>query len=109
MVPFQLSRKPSSTWAEVFVHTWNHPPEFTSMHRPGIGRVVGSKILLEGTTVEEVEQYHKRTLKLVVQRTNQIVEEHEAKQRRAAEIRRTREEEQKRSVREIAARISFDH
>jgi hypothetical protein len=107
-VPFQLSREPSALWAEVFVQTWNNPPEFSSMHRPGISRVFGSKILLEGTTVEEVDQYHKKTLKLAVARTNEIIDEHERKERTRLEAERQSREERERSIRESASRITFD-
>lgn len=41
------------------------------MHRPGIARVVGDQIVLDGTTVEEVRRYHLTTLKLAVKVTNE--------------------------------------
>src|SRR5690606_26999864 len=53
-VPFRLSRTPSVEWSRLFVETWNHPPRWTSMHRPGIARVVGDKVILDGTTMDEV-------------------------------------------------------
>jgi hypothetical protein len=31
-VPFRLSRRPSSEWAQHFVQTWDYPPSFTTMH-----------------------------------------------------------------------------
>lgn len=107
-VPFQLSRRPSPTWTRHFVATWDRPPSYTLMHRPGIARVVSDRVILDGTTVEEVEKYHRDTLKLVVERVNSDVAEYEAKQRRAEEQRAEqlcRHEEQ---VREAAKRISFD-
>ena len=107
-VPFQLSRQPSQTWAEAFVHTWDHPPEFSTMHRPGIARVSGSKALLEGTTLEEVEQYHKKTLKLVVLRTNQLVEEHESKLRKESDAQAAAKVQAEKNIRDVAARITFD-
>ena len=57
-VPFQLSRKPLELWANLFVDAWDRPSKFTSMHRPGIARVEGDRIVLDGTTIEEVEKYH---------------------------------------------------
>lgn len=107
-VPFRLSRRPSSVWADVFVETWNRPPRFTSMHRSGIARVVGDKVILDGTTIEEVERYHRDTLKVVVERANQIVAEQEAEARQRAEAKRREQEAHDQRVRERASQIRFD-
>jgi len=85
-VPFRLSYVPSQFWAEAFVQAWNMPPQFTSMHRPGIARVIGNTIVLDGTTLEEVEKYHRDTLRLCVNEANKRVELHmKEKERRAKE------------------------
>lgn len=107
-VPFQLSRRPSYDWSRVFIENWNHPPEWTTMHRPGIARVEGSTVVLDGTTVEEVEKYHRKTLILAVNETNRIIEEHEAKKRREAERKAAELRKHEDSVRDAAKRISFD-
>jgi hypothetical protein len=78
------------------------------MHRPGIARVEGSKINLGGTTVEEVEQYHRKPLILAVNETNRIIEEHAAKKRREAERRAEEYRKHEESVREREKKISFD-
>ena len=36
------------------------------MHRPGIASVEGDEILLNGTTIEEVRDYHRKTLNLCI-------------------------------------------
>ena len=69
-VPIQLSRIPSPTWARLFEKTWDHPPAFTSRHRPGICRVIEDRIILKGTTVEEVSNTHAVTLKGVLGEVN---------------------------------------
>lgn len=69
-VPIRLSETPDATWAELFVRNWDHPPSFTTMHRPGIARVAGDRIVLDGTTVEEVARVHQTTLRLAVDKTN---------------------------------------
>ena len=107
-VPFQLSARPSDKWADAFIEKWNRPRRFTSMHRPGIARIGGDKIYLEGTTVDEVERYHRDTLKLAVEDANQITAEYDAEQRARFEMERKRAEEHEQSVREAAKRISFD-
>ena len=107
-IPFQLSRRPSAPWAERFIAHWNHPPRWTSMHRPGIASVSGDRVYLDGTTMEEVERYHRDTLKLAIQETNREIDEHELQQRAAAERARREREDHERAVREAAQRIKFD-
>lgn len=107
-VPFRLSRRVSHDWAQVFEQVWNRPPQFTSMHRPGIARVSGDQIVLDGTTVEEVQRYHRDTLVLCVQETNRIITEHEHKIRMAEEEQRRRSEEHQARVRDLSGKIKFD-
>ena len=107
-VPFRLSRRVSYDWAQVFEQVWNHPPRFTSMHRPGIARLSGDRIILDGTTVEEVQRYHRDTLVLCVQETNRIITEHENKVRMAEEEQRRRSEEHRARVRDLSGKIKFD-
>jgi hypothetical protein len=97
-VPLRLSRVPDQAWAELFVRTWDRPPSFTSMHRPGIARVVGDWVVLEGTTVEEVAQYHQRTLKLAVDATNALHADH---LRREAAAQAARDETARRHREEV--------
>jgi hypothetical protein len=108
VVPFQLSHYPPPGWDDIFVACWDHPPEWTSMHRPGIASVIGNKIILDGTTVEEVERYHRKTLILAVNEANKQFAEHEAARHRAEEAERLRDEEHKKHVREAAKRLKFD-
>ncbi len=107
-IPFQLSRRPSAEWARLFVEVWNHPPRYTTMHRPGIASVEGDRIILDGTTVEEVEKYHRDTLILVVKTVNEAVAQYEAERRRQDELRRQQSEEHRRLVEDTSKKISFD-
>ena len=107
-VPFRLNRRPSSLWSEIFIQTWNSPPRYTSMHRPGIARVSGSKIVLDGTTIEEVKKYHRETLILCVEKANE--EENRILERRRIEEdrRRQQSESHRKTVEDLAGDISFD-
>ena len=107
-VPFQLSRHPSVEWGQHFVETWNHPPSFSTMHRPHIARIVGDRLILEGTTVEEVEKYHQVTLKGVLDKVNADIADMEVKQRRAEEMRAEQLCLHRQSVEDAVKRISFD-
>ena len=107
-VPFQLSRRPSADWARHFVQTWDRPPSFSTRHRPGIARVEGDRVILDGTTVEEVEQVHRDTLKVVLDKVNKDIAEHEARQRRLEEERAEQLRQHEKSVRDAAKRMTFD-
>jgi TIR domain len=107
-VPFQLSRRPTSPWAEHFVQTWKSPPIYSTRHRPGIARIEGDRIILDGTTVDEVAEVHRDTLKLVVAKVNQDIEEWESRRRRAAEAEAARLRQHRQEVGDAAKRISFD-
>jgi hypothetical protein len=41
-------------WSELFLQAWDRPLAYTTMHRPGIASVTGDKVILDGTTIEEV-------------------------------------------------------
>jgi len=41
------------------------------MHRPDIAEVSDDCVILDGTTIEEVKNYHCETLLLAVEKTNQ--------------------------------------
>ena len=107
-VPFRLSRKPSQFWAEAFVRAWNMPPKFTSMHRPGIARVIGNAIVLDGTTLEEVEKYHRDTLRLCVNEANKAEELHVNERERRANEAIRQEVARRQEVVDAASRIRFD-
>lgn len=107
-IPFQMSHRPPAEWAEYFPKAWDHPSSWTSSHRPGISAVVGDRIWLNGTTVEEVEKTHKATLELALAETNQKYAEYEAKQREEKERERKELEAHEQHVREAAKKIRFD-
>jgi hypothetical protein len=107
-VPFRLSSRPLSPWTEFFVDAWNRPSRFTSMHRPGIARVEGDRIVLDGTTIEEVEKYHLDTLKLAVNRANELTQEWFRRRDEAAGSAASTQEKHRRHVDEIAKRLKFE-
>lgn len=106
-VPFQLSRSPSTLWARIFIEAWNSPSRYTSMHRPGIASVRGDKVYLDGTTIEEVEKYHRDTLVLSVDVANKEEKAAIEKQIELKNAERKRREEHEESVRNSASKIKF--
>lgn len=106
-IPFRLNRTPSPLWKELFVRNWNSPPRFTTMHRSGIASVEGDEILLNGTTIEEVRDYHRETLNLCIEKSN-IDEKNfliQEEQRRKRENERIREHEE--SIQKLADELEF--
>ena len=106
-IPFRLSSKPTRIWSELFLKNWDYPPRFTSMHRPGIARVASDKIILDGTTIEEVKQYHRNTLILCVEKTN---EEEKQIRKREEQLKRKKQEEREnhyRNIDDISKDIKF--
>src|ERR1700730_3270041 len=106
-IPFALSQRPPTEWAQMFGGNWSHPPRFTQMHRPGIASVQGATITLNGTTIEEVESHHRDTLQLAVDETNKQYREWqcEQEQRRARET--TLREDHRKRVQDTSKRIKF--
>jgi hypothetical protein len=78
------------------------------MHRPGIASTYGNKIILDGTTIEEVEKYHKDTLKLAVDVANKQIEQIKLKRQQQAERERIERENHKKNIEDINNRINFD-
>lgn len=91
-VPLRLNRHPTGDEAALLRETWDRPPSFTAMHRPGILRVSGDRLVLAETTIEEVERYHAATLKVVLEEVN----------RRSATVRGERTEAEHRAAEEEA-------
>lgn len=107
-VPFRLSANPSHDWRELFLHFWDHPPRFTTMHRPGIARVYSDKIVLDGTTMEEVEKYHLETLKLAIEEANKEIVKLRERKRQQEEEKKNKEKQHRDEVDEIARRLKLD-
>lgn len=78
------------------------------MHRPGIARISGNTIVLDGTTIEEVDKYHRRTLLLAIDKANKVESEFE-KERLMEENRQAEAEmNHKKKISEAAKKIKFD-
>ena len=90
-VPIRLNRSADPMEAGLIEQVWDSPPRFTTMHRQGILRVYGDTIVLDGTTVDEVADYHAKTLRVVIERVNQLAAEQRS--REAAEQRRKGEQQ----------------
>ena len=107
-VPITLEPRPDLEWSRLFVHHFDHPTSWTSMHRPGIASVVGDRIILDGTTMEELERYHLATLKLAVAAAN--AERNQASDQEEVARKRARESSERHAGTnaDVASRLNFD-
>jgi hypothetical protein len=107
-VPIKLSRRPSAREAEWLVQHWDRPPPFSTMHRRGIAYMASDCLVLDGTTVEEVRDYHAKTLSLVVAAVN--ASEAAASARDAAErvAAAERLDAHHQNVTDVASSVRFD-
>lgn len=107
-VPITLSATPDGTWADLFVHHWDYPSSWTLMHRRGIASVSGNRIILDGTTIEEIEKYHLSTLKLAVNAANDARSHMAAREWAQEQETAALRQEQERAAADAAARLNFD-
>lgn len=107
-IPFRLSYAPTHEWGDLFIRSWAHPPRYSTMHRPGIAVVERDRIILRGTTIEEVQKYHRDTLKLCVDVANSEMEKLLEHRRAVLEAKAKAANDHKENVRRIAGDISFD-
>lgn len=106
-IPFRLSKTPSSLWCEFFLDSWKSPPRFSTMHRSRIASVVGDKIILDGTTVEEVRDYHRETLLLCVDEANKKEAAYRQEEQRQKEMEEARRRSHYDNVNNVIEEIKF--
>lgn len=94
-------------WCERFIAAWDHPSSFTLQHRPGIARVDGDQLVLNGTTIEEVENTHRRTLLLALDVANRQMADVEAEMSKQEDKKQRVQDEHNRKLRESAERLKF--
>ena len=107
-VPFKLSHTPPPDWADLFIRNWDHPPRCSTMHRPHIAEVEGNRIVLTRTTIDEVKNVHRETLKLAVEEANRQYSVMMQQRQQANEREKLRRQQHEQEVRRIAGEIDFD-
>jgi hypothetical protein len=108
VIPFELNRKPNLEWIDFFIAAWNRPKRFSTMHRPGIASVKENKIVLDGTTIEEVEKYHKETLSLAVSTANENYKDLRILKSQREKEEAIRKEKLKNDIASVSERLKFD-
>ena len=106
-VPIRLSREPTEIWKRTFIQTWDRPPAFTFMHRPGIVRIQGDRVVMEGTTIGEIWQYHRVILKFALNKANAVEQNTWESEARQQPIRDRRLAEHRSHVEYVAKMINL--
>jgi hypothetical protein len=106
-VPIRLSRQPSPLEADLLDQVWDRPPQYTPRHRPGILHIVGDRMVLDGTTIEEVRDVHATTLRLVVDQVNQLAAAQQAEAHRRQQADRARARQHADHVKQVADEVNF--
>lgn len=107
MVPIRLSRVLTAREADLLVANFDRPVSWSLMHRPGIARVSSDLLLLDGTTVDEVKEYHAKTVRLAVDATNAAEAEFRRRDAVAADSARANDDRHRRHVAGVADDIDF--
>lgn len=107
-VPIELSRRPTQREAALLVHHWDRPSSWSTMHRPGIARVSGLDLVLDGTTIEEVRDHHTGTVKQAVQATNRDEADARAREQREREQKSEALKAHSANVQAVSDQIKFD-
>lgn len=106
-VPLKLSRAPPHEWSQYFIQAFNHPSEWTSMHRPGIASVSGQRVLLNGTSVDEIKKYHHKTLALATDVANSSYAKLLVDRKTVEQADRERQEKHRQEIINAAKDIKF--
>jgi hypothetical protein len=70
-ISFQLSCQPPYEWERMFIDAWKNPSSYiANWHRSDMASIEGDKVVLNETTEEEVEKYHRKTLDQAIEEAN---------------------------------------
>jgi hypothetical protein len=106
-VPILLSRKADAIERNLLPTQWDNPPRFTTMHRRGILTVTGDRVILDGTTIDEVAEYHAATLRLVIDTVNELAARERVEQIDALHRSNEKQTTHTEHVLDVAATIDF--
>jgi hypothetical protein len=107
-IPIKLSASPRDEWRIFFLEAFDDPSQHDEAHRRGIASFREGRIILDGTTMEELETTHIATLKLTVEQANRKYADLLVQRRATSERQRQDEEKHRKSVEESAKKIKFD-
>jgi hypothetical protein len=105
-IPLRLSRPPEPRWVKYLLRAWDdqsHPPA----HRAGM-EVGSDRIILDSTTIEDLEQFHVKMLKLALDEANQLASEDYGKLQSTLSAEQIKQRQHREHVNALAQRLRFD-
>lgn len=105
-IPLRLSRVPEPEWVKYLLRAWdaqNHP----ATHRTGI-EVGSDRIILDSTTIEDLEQFHVKTLKLALDEANAFASEDNNKLLATLSAEQIKQKQHREHVNTLAQRLRFE-
>lgn len=107
LVVIKLDQTPPHDWDRLFVHAWDNPSSWSTMHRRRIASVSGDRILLDGTTIEEVNSVHKETLRQAVDTANAMYNQARSTLQQQVDLARARELAERERLERLAKDVKF--
>jgi hypothetical protein len=106
-IPLRLSRTPEPEWVQHFLRAWDKHQNHNSTHRAGM-EVGADRIILDTTTIDDLEEFHVRTLKLALDEANQLASEDYGKLRSTVSAEQIKQKQHREHVAAVAQRLRFD-
>ena len=103
-IPFQLSRVASPEWEQEFLKAWDR---LSTKGQAVTASVGADQIILNSTTIDDVERFYLETLKLAVAEANRATLEEREKVRHRAELEKQKKEERRRHIMAVIQRLEF--
>ena len=103
-IPFQLSRVASPEWELEFLKAWDR---LSTKGQAVTASVGADQIILNSTTIDDVERFYLDTLKLAVAEANRATLEEREKVRHRAELEKQKKQERRRHIMAVIQRLKF--
>ena len=103
-IPFQLSCVTSPEWEQEFLKAWDR---LSTKGQAVTASVGADQIILNSTTIDDVERFYLDTLKLAVAEANRATLEEREKVRHRAELEKQKKQERRRHITTVIQRLKF--
>jgi hypothetical protein len=104
-VPFRLSREASPRWEQEFLKAWDR----LSTRGQAVTASVGAdQIILNATTIDDVERFYLSVLKRAVAEANRVTREEREKSQHLAEREEQKKQERRRHLMAVVERLNFE-